>query len=153
VDGVGRPITGHAAVRNIGTVPAIILVFWNPARGVRMKNEYRQKEDGAYEEVRPSQGRGSSLFPACQNMMVAAKALGLGSLFTTFLRLREGDIKRLLHVPPQMFLEAGIFIGYPAEKLGRPRRRPIEEVGHDNLWERVYRPVEPSPAAGPRPRA
>lgn len=138
-DGTGRPITGHAAVNNIGTVPVIILVLWNPARGIRFKDEYRQLPDGTYEDLRPgNQGRGSSLFPACQNMMLAAKALGLGSLFTTFLKLREAEIKTLLHIPPEMFLEAAIFVGHPNEQLGKPRRRPVEELAHDNDWQRMF---------------
>ncbi len=139
-DGVGRPITGHAAVRNIGTVPAIILVFWNPDRGIRFKNEYEVRADGTVAELRPGAGgRGSSVFPACQNMMLAAKALGIGSLFTTFLRLVEDNIKGLLDVPPRMFLEAAIFVGYPAEKLGSPKRRPIEEVARKDRWENLWR--------------
>ena len=142
VDGVGRPITGDAAVRNIGTVPAIILVLWNPERGIRMKNEYKTNPDGTMEENRHSQGRGSSLFPCCQNMMLTANSLGIGSLFTTFLKLRAPDIKKLLHIPPQMFLEAGIFIGHPNEKLGMPRRRAIELCTHDNVWEKTFKSPE-----------
>ena len=94
--------------------------------------------DRTLEENQPTQGRGSSLFPCCQNMMLTAKTLGIGSLFTTFLKHRAQDIKKLLHIPPQMFLEAGIFIGYPNEKLGKPRRRPIELCTHDNVWEKMF---------------
>jgi nitroreductase len=140
VDGVGRSITGHAAVSNLVNVPAIILVFWNPERGIRFKSEYRELPDGTLEETVPSQDRGSSLFPACQNMMLAAKALGLGALFSTFFnKLRCRDIKQLLNVPPQVFMEAAIFIGYPNEKLGPPRRRPIEDLTHRNQWGIKYR--------------
>jgi nitroreductase len=134
VDGVGRPITGHAAIENMDRVPVLILVFWNPERGIRFKDEYRELPDGSYEETRPSQGRGSSLFPASQNMLLAAKALGYGSLFTTFAGLRAADVKKLLGVPPKMFLESMLFVGYPDEKLGKPRRRPIEEMAHLNSW-------------------
>src|SRR5262249_17533189 len=42
VDGVGRPITGHAAIESMDRVPVLILVFWNPERGIRFKNEYRE---------------------------------------------------------------------------------------------------------------
>jgi nitroreductase len=139
VDGVGRPITGHAAVDNIARVPVIVMVFWNPDRGVRFRDEYAENPDGTLRESRfiPG-GRGSSLFPACQNMVLAAQGLGVQSLFTTFFGLVEGQVKELLHVPPRMFLEAAIFLGYADEGLGRPRRKPLVEVVHLNEWDKPW---------------
>jgi nitroreductase len=135
VDGAGRPITGHAAVDNLVNVAAIVMVFWNPDRGVRFKGEYLERADGTLQAVRPIVGgRGSSLFPACQNMILAAQALGVQSLFTTFFGLVEPAVKEILHVPPRMFLEAAVFLGYGAERLGRPRRRPLVETVHLNDW-------------------
>jgi nitroreductase len=142
VDSTGRPVTGNVAIENIDRVPVLVLVFWNPERGIRFKDEYRAQPDGTFVETRPSQGRGSSLFLACQNMLLAAQALGLGSLFTTFAGLREADVKALLGVPPTLFLEAMLFIGYPDEPLGRPRRRPIETCTHLNRWGTPYRPPD-----------
>lgn len=137
----------HVALANMDTVPAIILVFWNPDRAMNAKNapDYRQNPDGTIEDVVPSQARGSSIFPACQNMMLAANALGLGSLFTTFMKKCEPDIKRLLRIPPRMSLTAAIFVGFPARKLGPPRRMPVEQVSHDNYWDAGYQPEEASP--------
>jgi len=101
VDGSGRPVTGHAAIEHIPVVGAIVFVFWNPDRGVRMVGEYEENPDGTLRATREIPGgRGSSLFPACQNMMLAAHALGVSSLFTTFFGLCDADVKRLLHVPP-----------------------------------------------------
>lgn len=141
VDESGRPVTGHAAVRSIAVVPAIVFVFWNPDRGIRMEGEYAGNPDGT---LRPTRhipgGRGSSLYPACQNMMLAAHALGVSSLFTTFFGLVERDVKELLRVPPRMFLEAAVFLGYGAEALGKPRRKPLEEVVHLNDWCGRYDP-------------
>ena len=141
VDGVGRAVTGHAAIDHIDVVGAIVLVFWNPDRGVRMQGEYTENPDGTLRATRHIPGgRGSSLFPACQNMMLAAQALGVSSLFTTFFGLAEADVKARLHVPPRMFLEAGVFLGYGAEPLGRPRRKPLVEVVHLNDWAGRYDP-------------
>jgi nitroreductase len=135
VDGAGRPITGHAAVDNVVNVAAIVMVFWNPDRGVRFTGEYEERPDGTLQAVRPiAGGRGSSLFPACQNMILAAQALGVQSLFTTFFGLVEPAVKEILHVPPRMFLEAAVFLGFGAEGLGRPRRRPLVETVHLNDW-------------------
>jgi nitroreductase len=136
IDGAGRPVTGNAAVENVDRVSAIVMVFWNPDRGVRFKGQYEENADGTLREARPlpGAGRGTSLFPACQNMILAAQALGVQSLFTTFFGLVEREVKQLLHVPPRMFLEAAVFLGYGDEKLGAPRRRLLAEVAHLNDW-------------------
>jgi nitroreductase len=139
IDSSGRPVTGHAAIEHVDVVGAIVFVFWNPDRGIRMQGEYEENPDGTLRATRPIPGgRGSSLFPACQNMMLAAHALGVSSLFTTFFGLCEADVKRLLHVPARMFLEAAVFLGYGDEPLGKPKRKPLDEVVHLNDWEVPY---------------
>jgi nitroreductase len=139
IDGAGRPVTGHAAIENIDRVAAIVFVFWNPDRGIRMKGEYEENPDGTLRALTDFPGgRGASLFQACQNMMLAAHALGVSSLFTTFFGLCQREVKALLHVPPRMFLESAVFLGYGAEQLGNPRRKPLEEVVHLNDWDGKY---------------
>ena len=141
VDGSGRPVTGHAAIENIDRVAAIVFVFWNPDRGIRMKGEYEENPDGTLRALTDFPGgRGASLFQACQNMMLAAHALGVSSLFTTFFGLCQQEVKELLHVPPRMFLESAVFLGYRAERLGNPKRKPLEEVVHVNDWNGKYEP-------------
>ncbi|MCW2546588.1 MAG: bluB 1 [Mycobacterium sp.] len=139
-DGAGRPITGHAAVENVNRVSAIVMVFWNPDRGIRFQDEYEQNEDGTLRPVRyiPG-GRGSSLFQACQNIILAAQALGVQSLFTTFFGLVEPEVKELLNVPPRMFLESAVFLGYADEDLKLPRRKPLVEVAHLNNWDNPWK--------------
>jgi nitroreductase len=139
VDHSGRPVTGHAAIENLHSVGALVFVFWNPDRGIRMQAEYAENADGTLRATRAIPGgRGSSLYPACQNMMLAAHALGVSSLFTTFFGLVEPGVKELLHVPPRMFLEACVFLGYGAESLGKPRRKPLGEVVHVEDWSTAY---------------
>lgn len=139
VDGVGRPITGHAAVEHLDTVPMMVVVCWNPERGVRMKGEYETNLDGTLRETRVIPGgRGVSLFQACQNMMLAGRALGVSSLFTTFFFLRNDEIKAILGIPPHIFMECAVFFGYGEEKLGKPRRKPLSEVAHINGWGNPY---------------
>ena len=142
VDGAGRPVTGHAAIENIDRVGAIVVVCWNPDRGIRMQGEYAENPDGSLRETRQIPGgRGSSLFPACQNMLLAARALGVSSLFTTFSGLREREIKAILGIPPRVFIECAVFLGFGAEPLGAPRRRPLEEVAHANRYGTPWRPT------------
>jgi nitroreductase len=139
VDGAGRPVTGHDAVENIDRVPVIVVVCWNPDRGVRLKGEYEPNPDGTLRQTREIPGgRGVSLFQACQNMMLAARALGVSSLFTTFFFLRNDEIKEILGIPPHIFMESAVFFGYAEEKLGRPRRKPLGEVAHLNRWGNRY---------------
>ena len=51
-------------------------------------------------------------------------------------------MKELLHVPPRMFLESAVFLGYGDEPLGKPRRKPLVEVVH---LERLEPPVARHP--------
>ena len=130
-DGSGRPVSGHWAVETMDSVPVLIMVCYNTVRGRRFKDEWHWFEEHA--------GRGGSIFPAIQNMLLAAKALGLGTLLSTLCILRAYEIKQLLHIPEHISLEAMVHLGYPDEQLGRPRRFALEQVAHLNLWETPFR--------------
>ena len=143
-DAAGRSVTGRAAVENLHKVPVIVVVCWNPERGIRMKGEYAENPDGSLRETREIPGgRGVSLFQASQNMMLAARAHGLSSLFTTIFFLRREQIRAILGLPPQIFMECAIFLGYGEEKLGKPQRLPISKVSHANRWGQIYLPDLP----------
>ncbi len=139
-DASGRSVTGRAAVDNLDKVPAIVVICWNPERGIRMKGEYSENPDGTLRETREIPGgRGVSLFQAAQNLMLAARAHGVCSLFTTFFFLKRERIKEILGIPPQIFMECAIFLGYGDEQLGMPRRIPVPNVSHSNRWGTPYR--------------
>jgi len=138
-DSSGRSVTGRAAVEHLDKVPAIVVVCWNPERGIRMKGEYAEEPDGTLRETREIPGgRGISLFQACQNMMLAARAHGVSSLFTSFFFLKKNEIKEILGIPPRIFMECAIFLGYADEKLGMPKRLPVPQVSHRNRWGNAY---------------
>ena len=65
-------------------------------------------------------------------MMLAANALGVQSLFTTFFFLKSAEIRELLGIPPQIFMECAVFLGYGDEPLGNPKRKPVPDVTHLN---------------------
>ena len=71
---------------------------------------------------------GASIYPAVQNLLLAAHALGLGSVLTTRWKSREAEIRPLLGLPDSMSVHAIIPLGWPAERHGRNRRRPLSEV-------------------------
>jgi nitroreductase len=80
--------------------------------------------------------RGASIYPAVQNLLLAARALGLGTVLTTLHTQYESEIKALLHIPDTVETAALIPVGYPAEgvRFGHARRRPLSEVVFHERW-------------------
>ena len=79
---------------------------------------------------------GASIYPAVQNLLLAARALGLGTVLTTLHTRYEREIKALLHIPETVETAALIPVGYPAEgsRFGRARRMPLAEVVFYERW-------------------
>ncbi len=69
----------------------------------------------------------SSIFPAVQNLLLAALALGLGSLMSTFPVLFTDVLRERLALPDHLHPQAVIPLGYPAKQLKPPRRVPVRE--------------------------
>lgn len=72
--------------------------------------------------------------PAVQNLMLAARAIGLGTCLTTALNLFEGDAKTLLGIPSIYQVVALIPVGYPEREFKRVSRLPSEEKTHWDHW-------------------
>lgn len=72
----------------------------------------------------------SSIFPATQNLLLAASALGLGSALTTITSVFEAEIRDLLALPDHVVPQAVVPLGHPAKPLGPPRREPFAEHTH-----------------------
>jgi nitroreductase len=71
----------------------------------------------------------SSIYPAVQNLLLAATALGLGSALTTIATLAE-ELSTLLGLPTNVQPVAVVPLGYPARPLGPPKREPFEIRTH-----------------------
>jgi nitroreductase len=84
--------------------------------------------------VKPTLTTGASIYPAVQNIMLAARALGIGSCLTTIHRFRDAQVKELLGIPADVETAALIPLGYPLGKFGRPPRRPVREVAFAESW-------------------
>ena len=80
---------------------------------------------------------GASIYPAVQNIMLAARALGIGSCITTIHRFRDAQVKELLGIPADVETAALIPLGYPLGKFGRPPRRPLSDVAFADRWGRA----------------
>jgi len=77
---------------------------------------------------------GASIFPAVQNLMLAARALGLGTTLTTVHRHHEAEIKELLGIPEDVETMALIPVGWPRGRFGSGARRPVEKVTYWDRW-------------------
>jgi nitroreductase len=77
---------------------------------------------------------GASIYPAVQNILLAARGHGIGGTLTTIHRFRNRHVKELLGIPDRVETAALIPLGYPLGKFGRPPRRPLREVTHLDRW-------------------
>ena len=92
-------------------------------------------------------GVGSSVYGAVQNLMLAARAYGIGSTLTTMYRSHEDDVRRLLGIPDDARTMCLIPLGYPARgSFSTPRRQPVDEVVHWDTWG-TQRPRPSAPTA------
>lgn len=80
--------------------------------------------------------RGASIYPAVQNLLLAARGLGLGSAITTLHKRHEQEVKDLLGIPDNVETAALLPVGYPADeaRYGPTRRYPVEEVTYHERW-------------------
>jgi len=91
------------------------------------------------EGTAPSQRwSGASIYPAVQNMLLAARALGLGATLTTRHLLHEKDAEAALGLPPGVHSYAIIPIGYPMGTFGPVGRGPLSEIVYQDRWGNPY---------------
>lgn len=147
-------VRDRAKIRQIG---ALYLERWNSPGSVSYRTSYldprvnRSATGGAEtfgespalvvagttEPLRPMpDGRawGASLYPAMQNLLLAARMLGLGGYLTTLLNGRQDVLQEILALPPEAMIGAIVPLGYPAGGYGPVRRRPLDEVLHWEQW-------------------
>ncbi len=82
---------------------------------------------------------GASIYPAVQNMLLAARGLGLGATLTTRHLIFEKEVNKILGLPDNAETFAIIPIGYPVGKFGPVSRRPLEEVTFQDKWGQAYK--------------
>lgn len=82
----------------------------------------------------PDPYEGASVYPACQNLLLAARAHGYGGVLTMWHHAVENDLRNILGIPAEVALSACITLGRPAGSHGPVRRRPIAELVFDDAW-------------------
>ena len=84
---------------------------------------------------RPSVVGGGSVYTAVQNLMLAARAEGVGCVLTTLLCFEESAVKTLLEIPDPWGTCAHIPMGYPLlGGYGPTARRPVSKMLYENAW-------------------
>lgn len=102
-------------VDNMATVPALVLPCL-----------IRHRPANATE--------GASVYPACQNLLLAARALGYGGVLTIFHVFVEDELRALLELPDEVAIAATITLGKPAGNHGPVRRVPLADLVYDGVW-------------------
>ena len=105
----------RGAEGGIGSAPVIVVVCGDTRIGV--------------ESTLPS-----SIYPATQNLLLAATALGLGSAMTTLATLFAEELRGILGLPLSVRPMAVVPIGWPFRPLGLPRRLPPSERAHRDRY-------------------
>ena len=72
----------------------------------------------------------ASIFPATQNMLLAAGALGLGAALTTLPLVFGDELAEVVGFPFEVQPMAVVPLGWPARPLGPPRRLPVSDKAH-----------------------
>jgi len=73
---------------------------------------------------------GGSAFPAVQNLLLAARALGLGGSVFNFPLSHEAELRETLRIPENNQIYCLLPIGYPTDKQGPVGRKPVGEVAY-----------------------
>ncbi|MEM1336029.1 MAG: nitroreductase family protein [Actinomycetota bacterium] len=97
----------------------------------------------------PDPFEGASVYPACQNLLLAARGLGYGGALTMWHLMVEDGLRDTLRIPDHVALSACITLGVPAGRHGPLKRRPVDDVVFDDTWGTApgwADPLDPDPA-------
>ena len=86
----------------------------------------------------PAQQLPWSIYPAVQNLLLAATAMGLGSALTTIATFRASEVQDITGLPSSLIPMAIVPVGWPARELGRPKRLPLEGKAFRETYGRPF---------------
>jgi len=76
----------------------------------------------------------ASVYPATQNLLLAARALGLGAAFITLPLWSLRRARKALGLPGNVTPLAVVPVGWPRGRYGPTTRKPVGEVMHLDRW-------------------
>lgn len=83
----------------------------------------------------PGSGAMASVIPSAQNLLLAARALGIGGTITTLHAVVEERVNALLGIPPAAQIVYCLPLGYPRGRFGPTSRKPLAEVCAYDRWD------------------
>lgn len=83
----------------------------------------------------PRPGAAASVFPGVQNLLLAARALGIGSVLTTLHPEVMERVYALLAIPAEVQFHCCIPLGYPRGAFGPTKRYSTSETTHWDAWD------------------
>jgi nitroreductase len=122
---------------NLARVPALVLVL-------AARVELTLRDAGGPLDIGTLH---ASVYPAVQNLMLAARALGIGTTLTTVARIHHEELRRVCEIPERFEVAALVPLGRPRGRFGVAPRRPVEAVTY---WDRfgARAPSGPGVASG-----
>jgi len=88
---------------------------------------------------KPNRSSGASIYPAVQNMLLTARALGLGATLTTRHLIYEKESEAALGLPPGVHSYAILPVGFPMGKFGPVGRGELSEFVYQDKWGQPYK--------------
>jgi nitroreductase len=121
--------TGAHLWEHMGDAPVILIPCLHRPFVPQAQGVDRQAELAYAERI-----RGASIYPAVQNVILACRALGLGTTITTNHIRCEAELRALLRLPDDVDSFAMMPIGWPIDPFGPLSRKPLADVVHADGW-------------------
>ncbi len=93
-----------------------------------------------------------TIYPAIQNILLACRGLGLGTVLTGFHRRHEEKVNALLGIPDDQEAHGLLPIGWPRDRFGPVNRRPVSKVTSLDTWGNPWEYARTQPEEGLRDR-
>ncbi|WP_158931953.1 nitroreductase family protein [Acidisphaera sp. S103] len=130
----GAHLWAHMGEAPVILIPCLRKPVVPPVEALSLEMQDRHEAEIAYVE----RIRGASIYPAIQNLILACRALGLGTTITTNHLRCEDEVRTLLRIPDDFDSFAMMPIGWPVNPFGLLSRRPLREVVHADSWENSW---------------
>jgi nitroreductase len=130
----GAYLWEHMSDAPVILIPCLRRPVVPPADSLPPEMRARHRAELAY----MSRIRGASIYPAVQNIILACRALGLGTTITTNHIRCEDEVRALLCMPDDVDTFAMMPIGWPVDNFGPLSRRPLSEVVHADGWGKAW---------------
>ncbi|MGI9163831.1 MAG: nitroreductase family protein [Mycobacterium sp.] len=131
-----RSASGQGFAGEFDRVPVLLAVFANLAALAAVDRDFD----------RYTFAGGASIYPFAWNILLAARAEGLGGVLTTMLIREEGAVAELLGAPPGWALATVIALGHPVRQLQRLQRRPVPEFATVDRVDGIPLSTPPGPS-------